>query len=206
MRSTSLALLVSFFSVACGGTIEGADGATNDQGSSDEPGGSDLPASGTGGASASPGPTDPEQTSGVVMRYGDLPALDFDDGGSDGTSDGSSSGPDPESLYLVLGNTSLTCAAPRSTYACGTWSVTLIVPPELAAPGVVSLGDPRVISSMSAQGEDRGGGDCSAGGGSFSDGTLEIVSMNEQEVTVRFFDTWTYDFDINRVYTLPRCP
>ena len=79
------------------------------------------------------------------------------------------------------------------------------IPRDLFKPGVLSLSDTRLMSSSSSRGIDRGVGDCSGGGGSYSQGFLEILGVDADTAKVRLTDTFTFDFDANGDYAAAIC-
>jgi hypothetical protein len=167
--------------------------------------------SGTGGSTtpsdpidAGPAPTpDPVPgAGGIALRYGDFPPPSSSSGS---TGSGGGTPIDPERIYITFGSQKPLCEAPFESGGCGNWKVAFGLPPELLKPGVLELADARLNSYSSFSGPDRGGGDCYGGGGSFADGTVEIVSVDEEKIVVRLENTWTYDFDANGEHTIDRC-
>lgn len=151
----------------------------------------------------------PPGSAGIVLRYSDLPPIGTGTSGTSGsTGNTATGGPpiDPNTQYIILGNAPLSCNDPYASGACGKWRVTLAVPPALFKPGVLQLGCGDVISAFSITGPDRGGGDCSGGGGSFNQGTLEIVSISSQAVVVRLAHTMVFEVNPNGLYEAARCP
>jgi hypothetical protein len=217
--------------VACGGAVdngpsdENANGIGNCDDCGDENGqssGGSAPTSGSGaGGGSVPVPSDPidpdpapEPTpdpapepvpaaGGIAIRYADLPPPSSGSSGSTGSGGGTPI--DPERIYITLGSQKPRCEAPFEGGGCGSWKVAFGLPPELLKPGVIELADPRLNSYSSSSGPDRGGGDCSGGAGSFFDGTVEIVSVDDEKIVIRLADTWTYDFDANGEHTIDRC-
>src|SRR5439155_23563524 len=106
---------------------------------------------------------------------------------------------DPDNPYLFIGNGPPTCQDPYAGPPCGRWSVTIGMPRSLFVPGVLRLDDARLISVESLTGPDRGGGDCFGGGGSFTEGTLEIVDIGPT-VHVRLANTQKLDLDADGAY------
>ena len=139
------------------------------------------------------------------MRYADIPGPSS--GSGSGSTAATGGGPiiDPDTPYLFVGNGPPVCSDPYAGPSCGKWVVTIGIPRSLFQPGVLSLSDPRLITGMSVAGPDRGGGDCYFGGGSFSDGTLEIVESGT-EVGIRLANTATFDFNANGSYQVASCP
>ncbi|WP_437963503.1 hypothetical protein WMF04_27675 [Sorangium sp. So ce260] len=168
------------------------------EGSADESG---ATASSTGVGGADPGPAEPHA---IALLRSQLP----DTSGSSGSESTGSGEPalDPNDLFIIIGNRELSCADPSFHFICGKWEVSISIPPALQVPGVIPLDTPGLGAYASVAGPDRGGGDCYGGGGSFFDGTIEIVSIDAEKVVVRFEDTSTFDFDANGEHTALRCP
>jgi hypothetical protein len=136
----------------------------------------------------------------VAMLYSEVPWSVPGSGSS--TSTGGSIHPD--TLYIFIRNDGALCADPMAAQGCGgNWGVTIAIPPHLQTPGVYPLSSPDLISMFSATGPDPN--DCWFGGGSFIDGDLEILSIDEGQLTISLSNTYAYDFDANGSYTVPRC-
>jgi hypothetical protein len=170
-------------------------------------GGTDADAS-AADATVADDATAPAGSAGIVLRYADLPPIGTGTSGTSGSTGTTTGGPpiDPNTQYIILGNAPLSCGDPYASGACGKWRVTLAVPPALFKPGVLQLGCGDVFSGFSVTGPDRGGGDCYGGGGSFNQGTLEIVSITSQKVVVRLAHTMKFEVDPNGLYEAARCP
>jgi hypothetical protein len=146
---------------------------------------------------------------GFVLRYGDFPPFDPTTGtsGTSGTSVATTTGGagiDPDTQYITLGTEPTSCMHPYITGKCGFWQVSIAIPPSMFKPNTYSLS--CLNAYFSAQGPDRGGGDCSGGGGSFFDGTIEILSVDATHVVFRLVNTQKFDFNADGYYDLPRCP
>jgi hypothetical protein len=179
--------------VATGVTTGGTGGASGTTGGT---GGS--AGTGAGGSSGTGGPA-----TAIVIRYADIPP--FNPGvGTSGTSGTGGNPIDPETRYVIIGNNGATCRDPMGNVDCGTWRVSIAVPPALFQPGALRLDDSRLISVESSRGPDRGGGDCSGGGGSFMDGTLEIVDIGST-VHVRLANTSKLDVAADGSYAATSC-
>jgi hypothetical protein len=124
---------------------------------------------------------------------------------SGGVGTGGESTIDQQTMNITLGSQKPLCEAPFAISGCGQWKVNVGIPPELLVPGVLELGDSRLVSFASYFGPDRGDGTCHAGAGSYFDGTIEIVSIDAERIVVRLSDTWTSDFDANGEHTAERC-
>jgi hypothetical protein len=110
-------------------------------------------------------------------------------------------------MYFILGGEPPACSAPFGSYTCGHWRVSIGIPPQLFRPGVLRLGSQSLNASYSVQGPDEGGGQCYGGGGSFFDGTIEIVSIAENgDAVIRVADTQKFEFNADGTYQAHRCP
>ncbi len=197
--------------VGCGGSVDEESGGRRSgvnagrTGSQDDDNSNDATPASPPTPVTSPTPTPaPARPGAIAMRFADLPPPS---GGSGGTGSSSGGGPviDPNTLYVAIGSTAPLCADPFAWQGCGTWKVGIGIPPELLKPGVIELDDPRLISHFSSGGEDRGGGDCSAGAGSFFQGTIEIVRVDAEVMEIRLANTWMFDFDVNGSYLAAFC-
>ncbi|XXX80251.1 hypothetical protein WMF30_15905 [Sorangium sp. So ce134] len=193
----------------CGTLVKLGENNVADGGGGSEPGtGDEGSEPGTGGGGSEPGAggggSGPVGSQAIALLRRQLP----DPTGTGGGSSAASGGPvlDPDDLFVRIGNRELSCADPYGDFACGTWEVSIGIPPALQVPGVLNLDAPELISYQSFAGPDRGGGDCYGGGGSFIEGTIEIVSIDAAQVVVRLSDTDTYEFDANGEHTALRCP
>ncbi len=137
----------------------------------------------------------------IAMFLSQFPSNPGDTG-----STGTGGGPAPDTLYVMIGSQGRVCADPFAAVPCGDWQVTIGIPPELQHEGVISLGEPGVISTFSASGPNQGASDCWFGGGSFLDGSIEITSMDETSVVFNLSGTTTSDAPADGVYTAIRCP
>ena len=67
-------------------------------------------------------------------------------------------------LHAILGHAAMIgdmaplCEDPFAYAGCGHWKVSIGIPPDLVKPGILNIDDPRLISSFSSSGPDRGGG------------------------------------------------
>jgi hypothetical protein len=127
---------------------------------------------------------------------------------------GGSFGVDPGTIYVQIGNFSQSCSAHQEPYCVGelVWQVSVGIPPALQVPGVLQLSDPSLISTFS-QNDPAGPtpGECNGGGGSFTAGTLEIVSIDAGTIVVLLSGTTGGfggfgGFDADGEYTAPICP
>ncbi len=164
-------------------------------------------AGGTGGAgSIDAGLAD--RTNGFVLRYGDFPPFVIQTGttGTSGTTTTTGGTTiDPDTQFITLGTEPSSCTHPHVSGACGYWQVSIAVPPALFKPGVISLACGGLNAYFSVTGPDRGGGDCSGGGGSFYQGTIDILYVDATSVRFRLTNTQNFDFNADGLYSLPRC-
>lgn len=140
--------------------------------------------------------------------------MPFDEGGAGGASTGGVGGSgggggglNPDTLFVQIGNTGQICDDPFAAQSCGSqWRVSIGIPPALQVPGVISLSSPDVISSFSETGPiEANSQECWGGGGSFFEGTLEIVSIDATSMVVRLANTDTVDFAADGEYSVERC-
>jgi hypothetical protein len=161
---------------------------------------------GSGSTTTGGGPTIPRGTpSALVIRYGDLPDPSIPPTGGSSATTGGGPAIDPNTPFVVIGSNSPTCLNPWGQLVCATWRVMIGIPNDLFKPGVLSLSDTRIMSSASSQGIDRGAGDCSGGGGSYSQGSIEILSVDASTAKVRLSDTFKFDFDADGDYDVAIC-
>jgi len=137
----------------------------------------------------------------IVLRYADFPPPTSTGTGTSSTSGGSTL--DPDTQFIILGNGPQQCTDPYAAEDCGQWRVYIGVPPALFHTGSIALSE--IVASHSVRGPDRGGGDCYGGGGSFSEGNVEILNIDDEHVSVRLVDTLKLDFDADGDYSAARC-
>jgi hypothetical protein len=94
---------------------------------------------------------------------------------------------DPNDLFLEISNQGASCSAPTTALSCGgNWSLSVALPPSYQAVGIYDLEDPAIAaySTMSESGALNSANpeDCSWGGGSLGSGTLEVLSIDGQEI------------------------
>ncbi len=154
---------------------------------------------GSGSTTTGGGPTIPRGTpTALVIRYGDIPDPGIPPTGGSSATTGGGPAIDPDTPFVVIGSNSPTCANPWGQLHCATWRVMIGIPSDLFKPGVLSLSDTRM-------GIDRGGGDCSGGGGSYFQGSIEILDVGADTVKVRLSDTFKFDFDADGDYDVAIC-
>ena len=202
MTSRALSLgLASLLLAACGGNVSIGGGSSNDGG-----------AGGGGGSSGSGVPT---TSPAVALTRAQMDVLweqywdDQDPSGSSSSSGGE--GLDPNDLFLRVSDLGVSCGSPTVDLLCGGhYHLTLVVPPALQQVGVYDLEDPllSMYSSMTETGDPYSPqpDDCSWGGGSVGPGTLEILSLDANEVhfTVTLGPSF-WATDPSGQYVAPRC-
>jgi hypothetical protein len=112
---------------------------------------------------------------------------------------------DPDSLRLILSDNPLVCDHPLAPVGCPGWKISIRIPPALQHPGIIPLSSPELSSFGSANFQSEGSTTCSFGGGTFWDGTIEIVSIDATQVTFRLADTQKWMVNADGEYTAPRC-
>lgn len=196
-------LTAQSFNLGCDSRVkvgENSDGVGQNVGEGDGDGGESP---GTGGGGVGGGAA---SYNALALYRSQVP--DVSGGGENSTSTGGGTDLDPNDLFVIISNHGLTCVDPYGSYACGNWRVAIVIPPALQVPGVLDLHSPELLnySGFSVSGPDDGSGNCYGGGGSFYDGTVEIVSLDATQVVVRFEGTDTSEFDVDGVHTAIRCP
>ena len=130
-----------------------------------------------------------------------------------GTSGGNGGGAsvDPNALLVQIANYAQGCSNNPGPDCDGgfTWQISVTIPSALQVPGVLQLSDPSLNGFFSESLSDaQNTGDCSGGGGSFVQGTLEIVSIDSGTIVVKLAGTspGVTDFDADGEYSAPICP
>lgn len=147
---------------------------------------------GQGGTVAQPLPVDDGPA--IAMLYSQIPPI----GGNVNTSVAvttGGSGIDPNTLVLFVSDAAQSCADPfqslASCAAAAHHQVTIFLPPNLQAAGTYSLDQLATWSESDAG--NGSPGECSGGGGSYWDGTIEISAIDGTHVdftlagTAQFF-------------------
>jgi hypothetical protein len=122
--------------------------------------------------------------------------------------------PDPDALVLFFASRSQACAQPAIHFNPGTdpaacageafWQTILVIPPDLAHPGVVDLDDRSIFVHQVIWMSSCGGGSGNIPG---IPGTLEIVSIDETSVSVKLnLDQLRGWGTQNGDYTASLCP
>lgn len=133
-----------------------------------------------------------------------------DPGPTGTTSSGGGTGPDPSTLFVRISNAQPACGVSVS-FPCGpetVWQVSIGIPPSMQSPGgVYALSDPNLISSFSEGGSNGTPGDCWGGGGTFWDGTLEVLSNDGATIVIRLSGTASGlgDFSVDGDWSAPIC-
>jgi hypothetical protein len=139
----------------------------------------------------------------IAMLYSELPSFD---GGGEGTSVASTgSGPsiDPNTLEIFVGGQPIACGAPYGLDCGNQWTVSFSLPPAYQVPGVYTMQEVNGFASETGPG---GGEECWFGGGSFWDGTVEIFSIDEQQIVGRFTGTsGLFEFNADGDFIAARC-
>jgi len=119
-------------------------------------------------------------------------------------------GPDPDDLMLVItkdnGAQNLSCSVSpfESTCPKASWTLYLDLPVAKQKPGTYSLAELNGFSSETFEGSTPD--DCGGGGGSFFDGTLEVVSFENGSVVVELAGAgMVAGDDTNGSYTMSIC-
>ncbi len=196
-RSRALHLVLGAVSVVGGLVVAGCNGVVTHGGGGEGGGGAggDPGVSGGGGSVADGGPA-------IAMLYSELPDVD-----TGGTGSSSSGGPpvDPNTLYLAIGDQPIACVDPYAGQDCGGhWRVAFGIPQAMQVPGVIDLASQEVNAYFTATGPGSGP-DCYWVGGSFNTGTLEIVSIDGDQIVGSLSGTDTFEFNANGPFTALRC-
>lgn len=207
MLSRSLILIGLLALGACKTTVIGGRGGEGGDGGSGGGGGvggtSGVGGEGGVGGGVVAGPAT------AIAEYAYMMSQTPPPGGSSSTSGGG--GVDPNTLFVRIGNYGPACGN-SFPYGCTnppTWSVSIGIPPGMQTPGVYPLSNPALDGFASVSGSDSGvDGDCWGGGGSFTDGTIEIISNDGNTIVVRLAGTsgaGFTEFSADGEYTAPIC-
>lgn len=117
------------------------------------------------------------------------------------------------SSLLALSNEAITCVNRSPLTECSidqtevSFTVSIEIPFAEVVPGVYPLSS-LINPNFSATGHNSDlPMSCWGGGGSFGDGTLEILSVSNTSVVFRFQDTDTFNFDLNgTTFVAQVCP
>ena len=154
-------------------------------------------------------PPAPIPANGIVIRLADIPHLNIGSGtgGTTVTTTGGVPGPDPNTQDIIIGNTPISCGDPFSYGQCGQWRVSIGILPQDFHVGLFPLhcSSLNAFYSMTFAAP-NGGTDCAGGGGgSFDQGTLEILSITDVDATIRLSGTVSFDLNANGIYRVIRC-
>jgi len=180
---------------AGGGGAGGGGGATGGAG-----GGGGATGGGGGATDGAGGGGGTYSGQSLALLHSQIPSSSSSSGSSS-TSTTSTGGVDPNSLYIKLSNMTLTCNDPNGS-SCGQWRVSIRIPPNLQQTGTLQLSNSQLTSMYSLTNQNC----TSAGGGPFTQGTLQITTLNSQVVEGILSNTSTYPGDVNGPFTAPRCP
>ncbi len=184
-----LSLVIALGTAACGSTVVRGGGSDSD---------ADALNNKPPACAPNCNPNEEEEPTALALLASQMPW--YGDIGSD---------VDPNMLYLIVGKHGSTCSDPYGSYECGSelkWFASIGLPPDLQKSGVISLAEPGLISSFSVTGPADEFGSCWGGGGSFMDGTIEITSIDDTQVSFVLANTSDFDFDADGSYTAARCP
>lgn len=133
-----------------------------------------------------------------------------DEGG--GTGGGPTQPLDPNDLFLEIADVGVQCSSSYVALPCGGhWSASIGLPPSLQKVGVYDLSSPELtqysfMSESSKEPNSPAPDDCGWGGGSFGGGTLEILAIDDKQVTFKLTSAHSFfESDPSGTYTALRC-
>lgn len=141
----------------------------------------------------------------IAIRRDELPPID----GGDTTSVTTGGGGFPDDdLFLITGNQAPVCDDPFGLPGCEApgWSVSVVLPAAYQTPGIYSLSDPALYATFSVGLGSPG--ECSGGGGSYFDGSIEVIAIDAQHVEYALSGTaelWGDFGNADGTYTAARC-
>jgi hypothetical protein len=143
----------------------------------------------------------------IAIRRDAFPPIDGGDTTAV-TSTGSGGSLPGDDLFLITGNQTPVCEDPFGLPGCEApgWSVSIGLPAAYQTPGVYSLSDPALYASFSVGLGSPG--ECSGGGGSYFDGSIEIIAIDAQHVQYELSGTanlWGDFGNADGTYTAARC-
>lgn len=150
----------------------------------------------TGGSGVCADDPIPGFMSGTAIRWGDIPPDPT--GGESDVATTDDPGMDPDAILVRVSSLATSCDGNDGPCREG-WGISFTLPPEAQEPGAYMLDD--FTSGYSLTLCDGGGG----GGGGLG-GTVEIVSIDDEEIVGRFCGTEAFDFESNGEWTAQRCP
>ncbi|WP_050430211.1 hypothetical protein [Chondromyces crocatus] len=145
----------------------------------------------------------------LALRGDQFPPFNGGGSSSSGSTTTGGGGLDPDTLFVLIGTNGATCADPYGgdeQCLLKEWRVSVGLPLAYQTPGVYSLSDPNLTAHFSEQSPGGAPGVCSGGGGSFMEGTVEVVSIDNQQLVVRFADVWNFSDALEQDIQVSRCP
>ena len=141
-----------------------------------------------------------------AIRRGDLP--DDDPTDTAGTNSTVGTGPDTDldDLLVTFGVTSATCKDPYASDSCGAWRATLTFSPEQQVTGTYT--DAEVDGFFAEQGPNEGRDQCFGTGGSLTDFTVTLESIDETGLEMVFEGDGIGPDDVDLTglsLSVPRC-
>jgi hypothetical protein len=121
---------------------------------------------------------------------------------------GGGASPDPDSLVVFLGTLPFTCQDPwASCTLTSATRLTFTLPLGLQKPGVISLSDPAIASTLTLVVAQT----CGEPTGPMASGTIEILTSDTGELTFKVHDSYTgFNSDpslaLDGLYSAPICP
>ncbi|HVK66563.1 MAG TPA: hypothetical protein VM694_18900 [Polyangium sp.] len=208
-------VLLPVLLAACGNYVVegGSDEKSAHQGTGGQGG-----TGGTGGSTSSGDNTpDPAQPA-VALTRAQLDVLwdeywaNQDPTGGTSVSSGAEPELNPDDLFLRISDLGASCDSPTTELGCGGhWQLSVAIPPALQQVGVYDLESPELsaYSHMTESGNPNSPSpeDCPWGGGSIGSGTLEILSIDDNEVHFRVeLTNPIWSANPSGEYVAPRCP
>ncbi len=166
---------------------------------------SGVTTSGSNGTGGVGGTAQPNDGPAIAMLYSEIPPVVFDSGSSVASG---GPGPDPNTLVIFLSNGPQSCASPNMSWDCGPvghYQIEIQLPPNLQAVGTYPLQDHATMSETDAGSAPN---ECSAGGGTYWDGTIQVTAIDSQQVSFTLAGTanlFLTPGTADGAYTAPRC-
>ena len=219
-RSLTLLLLAAAHgAAACNTTViggntggGGGDGGFGGFGSSGGPGGNGgFGTTGSPGSDGGAGGGSFAWPPSAIAQHGFPPAPGTSSSSSVATTTTTGGGLDPNILYVHIGNYGPVCGGTypwtSTCVSAATWEILIGLPPgQQAAGNVLPLSQPGLVSAFFEHGAATTPSDCWSAGGSFADGTVEVLSNDGATVVVRLAGTFAGTNDVDGDYTAPICP
>jgi hypothetical protein len=189
--------------------IGGGSGTGGTGGSKDTTTSTGIMTSGgdVGGSNGQGGSTPlPNDGPAIAMLYSQLPGPSGGLGSSGGVTTTGGNAEDPNTLYLFVSNGAQSCVDPYAEAAgcVQRYQVVIRLSPSLQAVGTYSLNE---IGYMSVT-EPGNPGECSGGGGSYWDGTIDVTAIDATHVTFTLAGTaqiFSSQGNADGTYTAQRC-